>query len=138
MAGLRIGYAIAHEDTAALLHKVRPMYEVNTVAVAVMERMLDFAGEMEASVSRLNAGRDGFLDAMEAFALPTVRAKGNFLHVSFGSLEHDVYRALEPAVLYRRDGGEECLRGYSRFSATTPALFAPIIERISTVISTKP
>lgn len=135
LAGLRIGYAIAHEETAALLHKVRPMYEANTVAVAVIERMLDHVGEMTASVARLNAGRDGFLDAMEALALPTVRAKGNFLHVSFGSFEADVYRALAPVVLYRRDGGDECLGGYSRFSATTPALFAPLIERISHVIS---
>jgi histidinol-phosphate aminotransferase len=135
LAGLRIGYAIAHEDTAAILHKVRPMYEVNTVAVAVMERMLDQVDEMRASGARLNAGRDGFLDAMDALALPTVRAKGNFLHVSFGALEADVNRALAPLVLYRRDGGDECLRGYSRFSATTPALFAPLVDRISHVVS---
>jgi histidinol-phosphate aminotransferase len=108
---------------------------VNTLAVAVMGRMLDFASEMQASVERLNAGRDGFLDAMEALGLPTVRTRGNFLHVSFGSLEPDVYRELKTLVLYRRDGGEECLRGYSRFSATTPALFAPIVKRISRVIS---
>ena len=136
LAGLRIGYAIAHEETAGLLHKVRPMYEVNTVAVAVMERMLDFAGDMQASVNRLNSGRDGFLDQMEALGLSTVRAKGNFLHVSFGSFEPDVYRALEALVIYRRDGGDGCLKGYSRFSAATPALFAPIIERISTIVST--
>jgi len=115
---------------------VRPMYEVNTVAVAVMERMLDFAGDMQASVNRLNSGRDGFLDQMEALGLSTVRAKGNFLHVSFGSFEPDVYRALEALVIYRRDGGDGCLKGYSRFSAATPALFAPIIERISTIVST--
>ena len=72
---------------------------------------------------------------MEALALSTVRAKGNFLHVSFGALEADVHRALAPLVLYRRDGGDECLRGYSRFSATTPALFAPLVDRISRVVS---
>src|SRR5262249_55964526 len=40
LAGLRIGYGVAAPACAKLLHKVRPMYEVNTLAVAVMERML--------------------------------------------------------------------------------------------------
>ena len=134
MAGLRIGYAIAHPDLVRLLHKVRPMYEVNTVAVAAMERMLDFKGEMEASVRRLNAGREGFLDAMEALGLKTIRAKGNFLHVAFGDRAPLVHEALADLVLYRKDDPyQSALAGYSRFSATTPQLFAPLIDRIRKV-----
>jgi len=134
MAGLRIGFAIAHPDMAKILHKVRPMYEVNTVAVGVMERMLDFVGEMEASVRRLNAGRDGFLDAMESLGLKTVRAKGNFLHVAFGEKAPEVHAALADLALYRKDDPYlSALAGYSRFSATTLELFAPMIERIKTV-----
>jgi histidinol-phosphate aminotransferase len=136
MAGLRIGYAISHPDMAKLLHKVRPMYEVNTVAVAAMERMLDFAGEVEDSVRRLNAGRDGFLDAMEALGLQVLRAKGNFLHVAFGEKAAAVHAALADKVLYRKDDPyNSALKGYSRFSATTPELFAPIIATIRKVIA---
>lgn len=135
LAGLRVGYTVAHPDASALLHKVRPMYEVNTVAVAVLERMLDFVPEVQASVRRLNEGRDGFLGAMESLALPTVRARGNFLHVAFGAGEPAVYRALESIVLYRRDGFEDCLRGYSRFSASTTAVLAPVIARITAVVN---
>ena len=136
LAGLRIGYAIAHPDLARLLHKVRPMYEVNTVAVAAMDRMLDFADEMLASVRRLNAGRDGFLNAMEELGLPTIRAKGNFLHVAFGARAAEVHKALEDVVLYRKDDPYlSALAGYSRFSATTPELFAPIIQRIRKVLA---
>jgi histidinol-phosphate aminotransferase len=130
LAGLRIGYAVAHPTVAMLLHKVRPMYEVNTVAVAVVERLLDAANEMLASVGRLNGGRDYWLDAMEALNLPTVRARGNFLHVAFGAYEPAIYNALKDLVLYRRDGGEGCLSGYSRFSATTITLCAPLVDRI--------
>ncbi|MEO8033627.1 MAG: aminotransferase class I/II-fold pyridoxal phosphate-dependent enzyme [Acidobacteriota bacterium] len=134
LAGLRIGYAVAHPDMAVLLHKVRPMYEVNTVAVAAMERMLDFRHEMEASVRRLNAGRNGFLDAMEALGLNVLRAKGNFLHVAFGEKAERVHEALANQVLYRKDDPYGSpLKGYSRFSATTPALFAPIVETIRKV-----
>ena len=136
MAGLRIGYAVSHPDLAKVLHKVRPMYEVNTVAVAAMERLLDFVPEMEASVRRLNAGRDGFLDAMEALGLPVIRAKGNFLHVAFGEKAPRVHAALAPLALYRKDDPyQSALAGYSRFSATTPELFAPLIDKIREVIA---
>jgi histidinol-phosphate aminotransferase len=134
LAGLRIGHAVAHPSMATLLHKVRPMYEVNTVAATVVERLLDFEGEMLASVARLNAGRNQLLDAMEGLRLPTIRARGNFMHVAFGAAEPRVYESLKSLVLYRRDGGDGCLRGYSRFSATTPELVAPIIERIEDVV----
>ena len=134
LAGLRIGYAVAHPSIATLLHKVRPMYEVNTVAVTVVERLLDVEAEMFASVERLNAGRDRLLDAMEALDLPVVRARGNFMHVAFGAAEPRVYESLKRLVLYRRDGGDGCLTGYSRFSATTPELMAPLIERIEAAL----
>jgi histidinol-phosphate aminotransferase len=133
MAGLRIGYAVASPMTATYLHKVRPMYEVNTLAVAVTERMLDHRDAMQASVLRLNAGRDGFVRAMQSLGFATLACQGNFCHVAFGAAEPSVFAALRQHVLYRRNGGG-CLDGYSRFSAATPDVFTPIIGRIREVI----
>ncbi len=135
LAGLRIGYAAACPEIARLLHKVRPMYEVNTVAVAMVERMLDFGDEILASVRRLNAGREAFLAAMEELGLRTFHARGNFLHVAFGPYAPAVHASLEDLVLYRRDFSEPCLKGFSRFSATTVELFQPVVERIRHVLS---
>jgi histidinol-phosphate aminotransferase len=135
LAGLRIGYVAACPDLATLLHKVRPMYEVNTVAVAVVERMLDHVDEMMASVARLTAGRDSFLAAMAQLGLPTIPAHGNFAHVHFGRHEPAVHAALKGVVLYRRTSNERSLQGYSRFSATTVSRFEPVIERIRQVVT---
>lgn len=135
LADLRIGYGVACPELAFLLHKVRPMYEVNTIAVAVMERMLDFYKDVLASVKRLNEGRDGFLAAMEELGLRTFHAQGNFLHVAFGTRAPAVHAALKDLVLYREDFKEPCLKGFSRFSATTPERFQPIIERIRQVVT---
>jgi histidinol-phosphate aminotransferase len=57
MAGLRIGYVIGDEKLIHLLHKVRPMYEINSVAAAITEKMLDKESEMLKSVQRLQEGR---------------------------------------------------------------------------------
>lgn len=135
LAGLRVGYAAACPEVTATLHKVRPMYEVSTFAVAVVERMLDFGEEMLASVGRLNAGKEVFLAAMRDLGFRTYSAKGNFLHASFGRRAPLVHAALENLVLYRRDFAEPCLKGFSRFSATTAERFKPVIEQIRKVVS---
>lgn len=138
LAGLRVGYAVAHPSIARLLHKVRSMYEVSTIAVAVIDRALDREAEMRASVGRLNAGRDGFQQAMASLGLRTISAQGNFTHVAFGTAAPAVHAALERVVVYRKDGGEGCLSGYSRFSATTSERFHPIVVRIRDVITGVP
>ena len=127
LAGFRIGYAAAAAELATVLHKVRPMYETGTVAMAVFERMLDHVAEMEASVRRLTEGKALFLEAMQELGFRTTRSHGNFMHVAFADAVH---RALAGLVYYRRDFAEPCLKGFSRFSATTPERFRPVIERI--------
>lgn len=135
LAGFRIGYAAASPAVAKMLHKVRAMYETNSVAVAVFERMLDHVDEMRASVARLEAGKRGFLDAMDGLGFRTLRGKGNFLHVAFGAHADAVHAALADMVYYRKDFAEPCLKGFSRFSAATPAQFAPVIERIRDTVT---
>jgi histidinol-phosphate aminotransferase len=137
MAGLRIGYGVASPEVAGMLHKVRPMYETNTVAVHAFARMLDHADAMRASVARLLAGKAGFLGAMEGLGLRTLGGAGNFLHVAFARHADSVHAALADMAYYRKDFAEPCLKGFSRFSATTPELFAPVIDRIRAVVQGK-
>ena len=130
MAGLRVGYAIASVETALALHKVRPMYEVNTLAVAVVDRMLDYCEEVTASVSRLIEGRDSFGRELRTRGFRTLQSHGNFIHVHFGDQADQIHYELAKVVLYRRTASDLCLRGFSRFSATTKERFEPVIAAI--------
>jgi len=130
ISGLRIGYAVSCPVVARLLHKVRPMYEVNTVAVVLAERLLDFRDEVLASVQRINAGRDAFLEEMQSLQLRTLKTHGNFLHVAFGRYASAVHAELKKVVLYRLDFSDLCLKDFSRFSATTVERFQPVVEHI--------
>ena len=135
LTGLRLGYGIASPEVAALMQKFRPNYEVNSVAVAMALRMIsEFEHEMRASVVRLNAGRDGFLAAMRDLGLRTLESRGSFCHVAFGPLAERIHGSLSDMVLYRQDLSVLSLKGFSRFSATTNELFAPVIGRIRSVI----
>jgi histidinol-phosphate aminotransferase len=134
MAGLRIGYAVASPEVATLLHKMRPMYECSTVAMAAMDAMLDHVAETDASVARLEAGKAYFLQAMTGLGFHVLNGKGNFLHVAFGPQAGLVHEALKDICYYRKDFNEPCLKGFSRFSSTTVEQFKPVVEAIQAAV----
>ena len=133
MAGLRIGFAVSSESVASVLHRVRPMFEVNTIAVEVFYQMLDHMDQVMAAVARINAGKEHFHGSMNQLGFFTIPTHGNFQHVRFGDIADAVHDALEDLVLYRRNFEAPCLRGFSRFTATTVEQFQPVIDRIALV-----
>jgi histidinol-phosphate aminotransferase len=54
--------------------------------------------------------------------------------VAFDAHSARVHAALADLVLYRKDNDSPCLKGFSRFSATTVERFQPVIERIRGVV----
>jgi histidinol-phosphate aminotransferase len=132
VAGLRIGYAVAHPHTIDLLHKLRPMYESSTLAIEFMSKMLDHTQEMLQSVARINEGKRLFEQRMRTLGFKVCETGGNFTHVAFGSRGPAVHAALSGKVLYRAAFEHACLAGYSRFSAAPAAIMkqvADLIER---------
>ena len=116
IAGLRLGYAVAHPATTALLHKVRPMYEVNGLALEAMARLIGHHDEIMAAVARINAGKDYFLARMRNLGFRVLDCAGNFVHVDFGAQCDAVHAALKGRVLYKPSFGDDCLAGFSRFT----------------------
>jgi histidinol-phosphate aminotransferase len=137
LAGLRLGFAAASPEVAIMLHKVRPMYEINTIAASLFGRMLDHEEAMRASVARVQDGKAHFLASMAELGFCTFAGHGNFLHVAFGEAGESIHRALADMVLYRKAFAEPCLAGFSRFSAAPRAMMAPVADRIRAAIGTR-
>lgn len=135
LAGFRIGYAVTTPTIALFLHKVRSMYEVNTLAVAMVEIMLNHYDHILTSVARLESGKNYCLKALENLGFRTLHGFGNFFHVAFEHHAKDIHQALANIVLYRKDFNDACLSGFSRFSSTTQSLFEPIIKVIEQVVT---
>lgn len=133
VAGLRIGYAIAHPETIALLHKIRPMYEVSTMAGEFMSRMLDHPAAMHASVARILDGKAHFVGRMQQRGYRVLPAHGNFVHVAFGADGPAIHAALAGKVLYRAAFADPCLAGFSRFSVAPRAIMQEVIGLIESV-----
>ncbi len=130
LAGLRIGYAVGSGEIISYLHKVRPMYEVNSVAVAVVEKMLKKADEVIASVRRHQQGMRHFLSEMSSMGFQVLEGAGNFSHVCFGSRLEEINHKLNHNVLYKKSFDHPSLSGYSRFSSAPVEQMEKIIELI--------
>ncbi len=84
LAGLRVGYLLAHPGLVAVLERVRESFNVNGPGLAACEAALADAAHL-AEVRRRNAAeREALLDALRARALAVSPSQTNFLLVDFG------------------------------------------------------
>ncbi len=83
LAGLRIGYGYCHPDLADLLHRVRPAFNVNSVALAAALGALDDEPFLEKSKATNTAGLAQLTRGFEELGLDYVPSVGNFILVRF-------------------------------------------------------
>lgn len=129
-AGLRVGYAVAQPSTIGLLHQMRPMYELGTVAIEAAVRLVGLHEQMEASVRRVLEGKEYFCERMRSLGYRTPEAAGNFLLVEFGTALPAIEAALAGKVLFRASMAHPSLRGVSRFSAAPRAVMTQVADLI--------
>jgi len=137
IAGLRVGYAVAHPDTISLLHKMRPMYEVSTLAAEFVAKILDHVSDLKDSVARNNAGKKYFYEEMRSLGFNVLPTLSNFAHVAFGEREHEIRAALSRKVLYRPSFDHPSLIGYSRFTVAPRGIMEQVVDVIKGVMEKK-
>ncbi len=135
LAGLRVGYLAGNKSIMGYMHKVKPMYEVNTVSLRVMEKMIDHEEIMRKSVKDILAGKRYFIDEMSKLGFKTIDTFANFVHVEFTNNQEEIHSALDGKVLYRKSFGQECLKGYTRFSAAPVPIFEHVVNLIKSAIN---
>lgn len=134
VAGLRVGYAVAHQETIAFLHKLRPMYEVSSLAVEFMSRMLDHHEDMEKSVKRINEAKKYFVNEMTLLGFTVLPTYGNFSHVDFGDAGDAMHKKLSQHVYYRKSFSCDCLERYSRFTIAPHSTMVKVVNLIKEAI----
>ncbi len=83
LAGLRVGYGISSPAVAEVLNRVRPPFNVNSVALAAAAAALEDEAHIERAVRN---NRDGMRQLSEAFTemgLAQIPSAGNFICVDF-------------------------------------------------------
>ena len=120
LAGLRVGYALAHPSVADVMNRVRQPFNVNSIALAAARAALD---DME-FVARSFAGNLQGLRQLEegsrSLGLDFIPSHGNFLTIRVGRAAEIYKRLLRRSVIVRPVGGSYGLAEHLRVTVGTP------------------
>ncbi|APR04896.1 histidinol-phosphate transaminase [Thauera chlorobenzoica] len=84
LAGLRVGYAVAHPDVADLMNRVRQPFNVSSIALAAAEAALGDEEFIARSAELNRRGMVQLTEALAAMGLEWIPSAGNFVTFKVG------------------------------------------------------
>ena len=94
LAGLRVGYSLSHPDMANLLNRIRPPFNVNSLALAAAEAALADTAHVQRAVHLNVEEMARVTDAVTELGLDFIPSVGNFVCIDVGGDAAAVYDAL--------------------------------------------
>ncbi len=121
LAGLRVGYAIAHPTVADVMNRVRQPFNVNSIALeaaaAALEDMEFVAKSFAGNLQGMRQLREG----AQKLGLEYIPSYANFLTVRVGKAQEVYKRLLRRGVIVRPVGGGYELPEHLRVTVGTEA-----------------
>ena len=107
LAGLRVGYAVAHPEVITALSKVRIAFAVSTIAQQAALASLEASAELLARTDALIAERDRVRDALVSGGYDVGVSQSNFIWLPLGERSGEFASgAAEQGVLLRSYGND--------------------------------
>ncbi len=105
LAGLRVGFALAHPDVADLMNRVRQPFNVNSLALAAAEAALNDDAFLAKSAELNTKGLAHLTQGFGRFGLAFIPSYGNFVCVEVGDAAAMFQFLLEQGVIVRPIAG---------------------------------
>ena len=132
LAGLRLGYAVAHPEMIAAIDKTLFPFAVNALAQAAALAAIDAEAEIAERVARILAERARVVEALEGAGWTLPDAQANFVYLPLGADTDELYLGLERRGVVTRPFSGEGIRvtigspaENDRFLATFAELAGP-------------
>jgi len=114
LAGLRVGYGLAAPWLIELLNRVRPPFNVNSLAQVAAAAGLNDTDHLERSLKMTHEGIGYLSRELKALGLEVIPSQANFVTFCLGTDARDVFEAmLRRGVIVRHlasFGMEDCIR----------------------------
>ena len=120
LAGLRVGYALAHPSVADVMNRVRQPFNVNSVALAAARAALDDMEFVARSFAENLQGLRQLEEGSRSLGLDFIPSHGNFLTIRVGRAAEIYRRLLRRSVIVRPIGGGYGLAEHLRVTVGTP------------------
>lgn len=104
LAGLRVGYAVAHAEVADLLNRLRQPFNVNSLALVAAQAALEDTDFLAASKRVNDAGLAQLAEGFRGLGLDYIPSRGNFICVRVGEAARVYHELLRRGVIVRPVG----------------------------------
>jgi len=121
LAGLRVGYALAHPQIADLLNRVRQPFNVNSIALVAATAALDDMEFVARSFAENLRGLRQIEQGATQLGLEWIPSYGNFIAIRVGRAAEIYKRLLRRGVIVRPVGGGYQLPEHLRVTVGTEA-----------------
>lgn len=133
IAGLRLGYAVAHPDLVPCYDAIQEPFNVNRLALAAGTACLADPNAVEARRLEVTAARERFAAAMHDIGIPSWPSQGNFVLVEPGGDDASWYEGLVRRGFLVRPGSELGLPGRLRITVGPDALMSSLVSAMKDV-----
>lgn len=104
LAGLRVGYGISGEAAADVLNRVRPPFNVNSLALSAAAAALDDVEHLQRARTINTRGMQQLVEGFQALQLEYIASVGNFICVKVGQGGAVYEKLLHEGVIVRPVG----------------------------------
>ncbi|GAB4176876.1 MAG: histidinol-phosphate transaminase [Wenzhouxiangellaceae bacterium] len=119
LAGLRVGYALSNPGIADLLNRVRPAFNVNSLALVAAEAALGDEEFIQKSRQVNRQGLRQLRDGLNSLGCSVIPSQGNFVLARFDRPVEPLYQQLLHAGVIVRPVGNYGLDQYLRITVGT-------------------
>jgi histidinol-phosphate aminotransferase len=130
LAGLRLGYAVAHESLAPYLDVVQEPFNVNRAALAAGCASLQETRLIEERRRENEETRERLAELLHSQGAEPFPSEANFLLVHVGGDDIELAQALLRAGMLVRPGQDFGMPGYIRVTIGPPALMERLAEEV--------
>lgn len=134
LAGLRVGFCLAGESVTAALARIKPPFNMSTLALKGGEAALSDEGFLRKTLENTWEGLDFLSAKMERLGLSVVPSQTNFVLVRIGDDAERVYERLMEKGIITRSMNSFGLRGYIRVSVGLPEENRAFVDALSQVL----
>lgn len=120
LAGLRIGYAIAHQELLAAMQKVREPFNVNIIAQAAALAALDDEDHVKRTLANNEQGKAYLYQQVTEMGLSYIPTVANFMLIQVGKSSLEVEKELLQLGVAVKAGAPYGLEGYLRVTVGKP------------------
>lgn len=134
LAGLRVGYALSNPGVADLLNRVRPAFNVNSLALSAARAALEDQDFIHRSRDMNAAGLVELRAGLEALGLKVLPSVANFLLVDCGRPAGPIDQALLRAGVIVRPVANYGLPNHLRITIGRPEQNQRVLKALATIL----